>query len=183
MLDTPPELAFDEIADLAAESCLAKISRTELVASLVNLSDLAAEILDELRTDYPQRHFEVHIEPCLAALGHCALLRIALTNLLSNAWKFTARQSAARIEFGKQERKGTPYFFVRDNGVGLDAAYAKDIFMPFRRLHLQEEFAGSGIGLTTAQRILVATGAISLLRARQIGERPSFSDCERCRLP
>lgn len=137
---------------------LTKISRSVIAPTLVNLSELAAELVDELRSDDPERNVEVNVEPCLTALGDRRLLRIALANLLSNAWKFTANEKNARIDFGTEERKGTRYFFLRDNGVGFDGAYATDIFMPFRRLHPPDEFPGSGIGLTTTQRIVYRHG-------------------------
>jgi light-regulated signal transduction histidine kinase (bacteriophytochrome) len=82
------------------------------------------------------------------------LLRIAIENLLENAWKFTGKQPNARIEFGVTQVQNEPTFFVRDNGAGFDMTYVGRLFGPFQRLHPQAEFAGSGIGLATVQRII-----------------------------
>jgi light-regulated signal transduction histidine kinase (bacteriophytochrome) len=77
-----------------------------------------------------------------------------MDNLLGNAWKFTSKVSAARIEFGTIEKDGAPTFFVRDNGAGFDMAFARKLFVPFQRLHTVAEFPGTGIGLATVQRIV-----------------------------
>jgi light-regulated signal transduction histidine kinase (bacteriophytochrome) len=86
--------------------------------------------------------------------GDGQLLRIAVENLVGNAWKFTSRQPAARIEFGATTLAGEPSYFVRDNGAGFDMTYVDRLFGPFQRLHLPDEFPGSGIGLATVQRII-----------------------------
>ena len=95
------------------------------------------------------------IAPDCVTEGDPKLLRILMQNLLENAWKYSARQAEARIEFG-QERlaTGETAYFVRDNGVGFDMQYADRLFTPFQRLHKPEEFAGSGIGLATVARIV-----------------------------
>jgi light-regulated signal transduction histidine kinase (bacteriophytochrome) len=90
----------------------------------------------------------------MVVVGDGQLLRIALENLLGNAWKFTAREPAARIEFGQTQVAGEPTYFVRDNGAGFDMAYVDKLFTPFQRLHLASEYPGSGIGLATVQRII-----------------------------
>jgi light-regulated signal transduction histidine kinase (bacteriophytochrome) len=90
----------------------------------------------------------------LRATGDARLLEIALTNLLGNAVKFTGPSPHARIEFGQIDQDSEPVFFVRDNGVGFDMAYASTLFGAFQRLHKTEEFAGTGIGLATVQRII-----------------------------
>ena len=82
------------------------------------------------------------------------LLRVALQNLLGNAWKFTSRQAKARIEFGAIEREGSTAYFVRDDGAGFDMAYSDKLFGAFQRLHSSAEFEGTGIGLATVQRII-----------------------------
>ena len=86
--------------------------------------------------------------------GDGTLLRVALENLLRNAWKFTGKQPRARIEFGVAEREGTRAYFVRDDGAGFDKAYADKLFGAFQRLHGASEFEGTGIGLATVQRIV-----------------------------
>ena len=90
--------------------------------------------------------------------GDPRLLRVVLENLFSNAWKFTATQPAARIEFGSKLIDGQTVLYVRDNGVGFDMAYAGKLFRAFQRLHNVPEFPGTGIGLATVQRILAKHG-------------------------
>jgi light-regulated signal transduction histidine kinase (bacteriophytochrome) len=101
---------------------------------------------------------ETRIRPGVVVSGDGQLLRIALSNLLENAWKFTARQPAARIEFGLTSAAGESTYFVRDNGAGFDMTYADRLFGPFQRLHLATEFPGSGIGLATVRRIIHRMG-------------------------
>ncbi|WDT82825.1 MAG: ATP-binding protein (plasmid) [Candidatus Manganitrophus sp.] len=86
--------------------------------------------------------------------GDRGLLRIALENLLGNAWKFTSKRPKAIIEFGRVEKEGKPIYFIRDNGAGFDMAYADKLFGAFQRLHSLNEFEGTGIGLATVQRII-----------------------------
>jgi light-regulated signal transduction histidine kinase (bacteriophytochrome) len=97
---------------------------------------------------------EVKVRPGVVVTGDGQLLRIALQNLLENAWKFSSKEPVARIEFGMVQSSGEPAYFVRDNGAGFDMTYAERLFGPFQRLHSQNEFPGSGIGLATVQRIL-----------------------------
>ena len=93
--------------------------------------------------------------PGVTTYGDPQLLRIVLENLLSNAWKFSAPSACARIEFDSAlQADGSVAFFVRDNGVGFDTNYAGKLFAPFQRLHSEKEFAGTGIGLATVQRII-----------------------------
>jgi light-regulated signal transduction histidine kinase (bacteriophytochrome) len=77
-----------------------------------------------------------------------------MDNLINNAWKFTSKTSHARIEFGSIEQSGERVFYVKDNGAGFEMEYADKLFMPFQRLHRQDEFAGTGIGLATSNRIV-----------------------------
>ncbi len=102
----------------------------------------------------PERQLEFTIQPGLTAVGDARLLEVALTNLLDNAVKFTGKQLKARIELGKTEIEGKPVYFVRDNGVGFDMAYADRLFGAFQRMHKTSEFPGTGIGLATVQRII-----------------------------
>jgi len=82
------------------------------------------------------------------------LIRIVLENLLQNAWKFTSKCSSAKIEIGKMLHKGQPAYFVRDNGIGFDMAYASKLFGAFQRMHSADEFEGTGIGLATVRRVI-----------------------------
>ncbi|MGH7515097.1 MAG: sensor histidine kinase [Gemmatimonadales bacterium] len=133
---------------------LARVTRAEMREQEVDLSGLVSLLLDRMRETEPDRALEAKVRPGVTVLGDGQLLRIALQNLLENAWKFTARTAAARIEFGLTNVAGEPSYFVRDNGAGFDMAYADRLFGPFQRLHLQSEFPGTGIGLATVQRII-----------------------------
>jgi two-component system sensor histidine kinase/response regulator len=133
---------------------LSRVTRAEMREQEVDLSALVQLLLDRLREAEPDRQVELKIRPGVAVPADGQLLRIALENLLENAWKFTARTPAARIEFGLTHVAGEPTYFVRDNGAGFDMAYADRLFGPFQRLHLQSEFPGTGIGLATVQRII-----------------------------
>ena len=137
---------------------LSKVSRAEVRQQDVDLSGLVESILGRLREGDPGRTVETRVRPGVVVVGDGRLLRIALTNLLENAWKFTARQPAARIEFGMMTATGEPTYFVRDNGAGFDMSYVDRLFGPFQRLHLASELPGSGIGLATVQRIIHRLG-------------------------
>jgi two-component system, sensor histidine kinase and response regulator len=133
---------------------LARVTRAELRDQEVDLSGLARLLLDRMAEAESGRKVEVKVRPGVLVNGDGQLLRIALENLLENAWKFTAREPEARIEFGTSQVGGESAYFVRDNGAGFDMAYADRLFTPFRRLHGSSEFPGSGIGLATVQRIV-----------------------------
>lgn len=147
----------DLIDDLLA---LSRVSRTEMRSDEVDLSGLAKEIVEELRRHEPERKVSVTVEPGMAVRGDPNLLRIALQNLLHNAWKFTVKQRSANIEVGMTERDGKRVFFVRDNGVGFDMAYSGKLFGAFQRLHGDAEFSGTGVGLATVQRIIRRHGGV-----------------------
>ncbi|MGA3325588.1 MAG: CHASE3 domain-containing protein [Terriglobia bacterium] len=148
---------------------LSRVGRTELVPSTVDLTCLAATIVARLKEAHPDRSIEFIVAPQLKCTGDARLLEIALTNLLANAVKFTGPRSPARIEFGQTTADGGPAFFVRDNGVGFDMAYAGMLFAPFQRLHKTSEFPGSGIGLATVQRVIHRHGGRIWADAR-VGE-------------
>lgn len=133
---------------------LSRLSRAELNREEVSLSVLTQNILDDLRRSEPGREFEMAIQPGLTARGDSRLLRVALDNLLGNAWKFTRKKSRSRVEFGVTEQDGQRAFFVRDNGAGFDMTYQNKLFVAFQRLHPKSEFEGTGIGLATVQRII-----------------------------
>ena len=133
---------------------LSQITRAELTHEKVNLSVLAQRLVAKRREAEPERQVEFVIQEGLEAEGDRQLLRIALGNLLDNAWKFTSKQPIAQIEFGVIGVEGKPAYFVRDNGAGFDMAYVEKLFGAFQRLHSEEEFAGTGIGLAIVQRII-----------------------------
>ena len=133
---------------------LSRITRHSMRRGQVDLSRLAKEILEEQAHSAPERAVEVAIAADCAAFGDPQLLRVMLQNLLENAWKYSGKEVAPRIEFGRETQDGEQAFFVRDNGVGFDMKYADRLFAPFQRLHRPEEFAGTGIGLATVARIV-----------------------------
>ena len=137
---------------------LSRIGRREMVRTTVNLSEIAASVIEELHQRDPERRVEVDITPGLLVTGDPDLLRIVLDNLLGNAWKFTGHQEAACIEVGVTTHNGEQVYFVRDNGAGFDMAYADKLFTPFQRLHTEAEFPGTGIGLAIVQRIITRHG-------------------------
>lgn len=134
---------------------LSRISRAEMRHETVNLSEMAKEILAELQKGDTHRRVECHVQDGLTAEGDPHLLRIVMDNLLGNAWKYSSKRAEARIEFGATETSdGTPEYYVRDNGAGFDMAYADKLFGAFQRLHPAAEFAGTGVGLATVQRVI-----------------------------
>ncbi|MBV8729486.1 MAG: PAS domain-containing sensor histidine kinase, partial [Acidobacteriia bacterium] len=141
------------ISDLLA---LSRLTRQEISRQPVNLSDIADSILKEYSRGEPGRNVQLEIEPGLVAYADPALTRVALENLLRNAWKYTSKTCTATIAFGggASNSKKEATFFVRDNGAGFDMAHANQLFAPFQRLHRNEEFEGTGIGLATVQRII-----------------------------
>jgi PAS domain S-box-containing protein len=133
---------------------LSRVSLRRLRNEPVDLSALSRTLLDELGEAEPGRVVQTHVLADLKAQGDPGTLRILLQNLLTNAWKFTRKSDAARIEIGRDENGERPAFFVRDNGAGFDMRYANKLFAPFQRLHSPEEFEGTGIGLATVDRIV-----------------------------
>jgi PAS domain S-box-containing protein len=150
---------------------LAKVVRAPLHYGEVDLSAMAREIIEGLQMQHPERRVAVQVQDGLLAQGDARLLRVVLENLLGNAWKFTSRSPAALIEVGKLE--GSSVFFVRDNGVGFDMAYASKLFGAFQRLHTEAEFPGTGIGLATVRRI-VARHQGRVWAESQLGQGTSF---------
>ncbi|WP_158623682.1 PAS domain S-box protein [Corallococcus llansteffanensis] len=129
---------------------LSRLSRTPLERGDVDVSAVAASVVDELRAREPTRGVEVSLEPGLRARADSRLLRVAFENLLGNAWKFTGRRKTGHIQVGRLDGA----FFVRDDGAGFDMAYRDKLFAPFQRLHDAAEYPGTGIGLATVQRIV-----------------------------
>jgi signal transduction histidine kinase len=137
---------------------LSRIDRQEVQCEPVDLSALAHESVAGLRLEAPERSVTVTIAEGLVAYGDPGLLRIALDNLLSNAWKYTSTRPCAKIKVGAMDTNEGLVYFVRDNGVGFDMAQADKLFTAFARLHSREEFDGVGIGLTTVHRIVKRHG-------------------------
>jgi light-regulated signal transduction histidine kinase (bacteriophytochrome) len=134
---------------------LSRVTRAELVREMVDLSSMVRLIVSELRRHEPQRQVDFVVADGIYASGDTRLLRVMLENLLGNAWKFTAKSPQPCIEFGAQpQADGSHLFFIRDNGAGFDMTYADKLFGAFQRLHRMNEYAGTGIGLATVQRII-----------------------------
>jgi len=133
---------------------LSRITRSQLKRETVNLTQVAREVVHELRQINPQRDILFAISDSLQAHADPVLMRVALNNLLENAWKYTGRRPQALVSFGREERDSQSVFCVRDNGAGFDMAYASKLFAPFQRLHSAREFSGSGVGLACVARII-----------------------------
>lgn len=131
---------------------LSRIGRAEVRMNRVDLSAMARSIVDELRRDEPARVVDFVVAE-LTVDGDAQLLRIALENLLRNAWKFT-RHGDARIELGARVAGDETVYFVRDDGVGFDPKFAKRMYQPFQRFHSNDEFEGTGIGLAIVERVV-----------------------------
>jgi PAS domain S-box-containing protein len=152
---------------------LSRVTRGEMVSREVDLSQLAETVAARLHETHRERAIEFTVSPGLKCTGDARLLEVALTNLFDNAVKFTAPRAIARVEFGKTESEGHPCYFVRDNGVGFDMAYARMLFAPFQRLHRTSEFPGTGIGLATVQRVIHRHGGRIWAEA-QVGKGAIF---------
>lgn len=135
---------------------LSRVTRSEMSRETpADLTGMAQSIVAQWRATQPDRQVEIVIQPHLETRGDPRLLRIALENLLGNAWKFTSKVPQARIELGTAGTEDDRIvYFVRDNGAGFDMTYSDKLFGPFQRLHTATEFPGTGIGLATVQRII-----------------------------
>jgi signal transduction histidine kinase len=133
---------------------LSKVGRSDFIGREVDLSAVARASMARLREADPDRRIEVIIPEGLWVSGDAALLEVALDNLFGNAWKFTRKTDAARIELASETLDGRQVLVVRDNGAGFDMAYAGKLFNVFTRLHPSHEFEGTGIGLATVLRVV-----------------------------
>jgi PAS domain S-box-containing protein len=133
---------------------LSRITRAEIHWESVDLTALTRAIVAQLQAAQPERRVECVITDGVVVQGDPGLLRVALENLLGNAWTYTNKHATARIEFGVTQEDGQRIYFVRDDGAGFDMAYADKLFGAFQRLHGAEDFEGTGIGLATVQRII-----------------------------
>jgi PAS domain S-box-containing protein len=137
---------------------LSRVTRNELKSESIDLSLMAREIADEMKKENPKRKVEVEISKGMEVQGDARLIKIAMENLVNNAFKFTSMRDQAHIAIGIKKEAGETAFFVRDDGVGFDMEYASKLFVPFQRLHAKEKFTGSGIGLATVKRIVTRHG-------------------------
>ncbi|CAN5622948.1 hypothetical protein BH10ACI3_BH10ACI3_09750 [soil metagenome] len=147
--------ASQEMAQLIDDVLqLARVTRTEIISEPVDLSEMANSIVEDMRHGDTGRQVTVNIKDGLKTHGDKQLLRILLTNIIGNAWKFTSKTENAEITFGEEQDDGKTVYFVCDNGVGFDMAFSDKLFGAFQRLHGADEFEGTGIGLATVQRII-----------------------------
>jgi PAS domain S-box-containing protein len=153
---------------------LARTARCELVRTQVDLTELAQEVIAQLRVAEPQRQVTVEIAPNMSVEGDRQLLRVLLENLLGNAWKFTSKRDDAHIEFGVKQDGPERVHFARDNGAGFDMRFAAKLFGAFQRLHDGSEFPGSGVGLASVKRIIHRHGG-RIWAESAVGRGATFS--------
>ena len=137
---------------------LSRNSHEELRRDSLDISAMASRILTQLAHGDPERQLLWRVEPALEASGDARMIEVVLRNLLDNAWKYTARCEQPEISVFAEQRDGVRFFCVADNGAGFDMQHAARLFQPLQRLHRDDEFAGIGIGLATAQRIVSRHG-------------------------
>lgn len=152
---------------------LSRITRATLKHAPVDLSRLANTVLEQLRAADPGHSAETRIEQGLEVAGDPGLLKIALENLLGNAWKYSAKTPKPRIAFGSVLRDGETVYYIRDNGAGFDMQYAEKLFRPFQRLHHHDQFEGTGIGLATAMRVIHRHGG-RIWAESEVGKKTTF---------
>jgi len=152
---------------------LSRISRTTLKKEKVNLSNLVEDIINELKKSESKRKVKITIQKGVIVNGDSSLMRIMLENLLSNAWKFTSKQDETIVEFGIILKEEKDIYYIKDNGVGFNMEYADKLFTPFHRLHSEEEFAGTGVGLANVKRIINMHGG-NIWAEGKIGEGATF---------
>ncbi len=138
---------------------LASLSRTSLQAGRVDMSSIAHDVLGDCRSEAPGRPAKCSVQEGMYALGDSRLLKLAIAALVANAWKFTQPMEAAEISVGcNAGPEGEALYFVRDNGVGFDPAYAGRMFQAFQRMHPADQFEGTGIGLAIAHKVVARHG-------------------------
>jgi len=152
---------------------LFRLTSGEIRREDLDISAMAQQVADELRTENPGRKVEVEIMPGIMASGDQRLVRILLGNLINNSWKFTSGTRSPKITVGREVLDGESRVFVRDNGAGFDMIEAHRLFGAFQRLHSQSDFAGAGIGLATARRIVNRHGG-KIWAEGAVGEGATF---------
>jgi light-regulated signal transduction histidine kinase (bacteriophytochrome) len=145
---------------------LSQISLREMNFHKVDMSEIAESIIAELRTSDPQRKVEVHVNKGMSATADSGLIRIAMVNLIGNACKYTSKKETAIISVESKSTREESIFIVKDNGCGFDMKLAGNLFLPFKRLHSEADFQGSGIGLSIVDRVVNDTGGVCGLNAK-----------------
>ncbi|TET28107.1 MAG: PAS domain S-box protein [Candidatus Heimdallarchaeota archaeon] len=158
---------IDNILDLS------RLTRKDMDLREINLSNLAKEITSEFQENEPNRKVKVNIKNNIKILGDSTLIRTIMENLFGNAWKFTSKNQKARIDFGKKIINNEEVYYIQDNGVGFDMAYADKLFAVFQRLHTYSEFRGTGIGLAIVQRIINRHGG-RIWAESEVGKGSTF---------
>ena len=133
---------------------LSRLQSQPIKRQPVDLSQLTRYVLEDLRSNEPERDAEIHIEPGLVIQGDPTLMRIAIENLVGNAWKYSSQSPTTRIEFKRETLAGTPTFVISDAGAGFDMRFADRLFGVFQRLHSAKDFQGTGVGLASVRRII-----------------------------
>lgn len=133
---------------------LSRSSRKELLKEQIDLSALANTVISELRQAKPEQQVRIQVASNMRVAADPRLLKVVLENLLGNAWKYSSLQEDACIEVGTEIQNGETIYFIKDNGAGFDMTFADKLFLPFQRLHRDDEFSGTGIGLATVERII-----------------------------
>ncbi|HYX36589.1 MAG TPA: PAS domain-containing protein [Oligoflexus sp.] len=133
---------------------LSKLTRTQMRRERVPLSEMVHKIVEEFKSTDKDRHVTMTVQDNLYVVGDTSLIRIAIENLLSNAWKFTSKKAVGQIDFGAESLDGETVFYIKDNGAGFNMEYGSKLFGAFQRLHQAHEFSGTGIGLATVRRII-----------------------------
>jgi light-regulated signal transduction histidine kinase (bacteriophytochrome) len=137
---------------------LARVGQREMDVTDVDLTQLTESLVSELRANHAARDVQVSVERGMTTRGDPKLLRLAIGNLLDNAWKFSSRQESATVEIGSVPGADPPTYYVRDNGAGFDPDHAGKLFAAFQRLHTEAEFPGTGIGLAIVERVIARHG-------------------------
>ena len=152
---------------------LAKISRQEMNVEEIDLSAMVSAIIEELQQTEPQRSIETLIAQDIHGRADARLVNIVLSNLIGNAWKYSSKIPHAVIEFGTVEISGEKTYFIKDNGAGFDMTHAKRLFTPFQRLHSENEFPGTGIGLAIVSKVIQRHGG-RIWPESEVGKGASF---------
>jgi hypothetical protein len=126
----------------------------EISPETFNISQMAGSLIDDLRIRFPERNVTANIQQGIEVNADQKLIQVVMTNLLGNAWKYSAKVENAVISFGTSETESGTVFYVSDNGAGFDMEKAQKLFSPFIRLHSGDEFQGTGVGLSTVKRVI-----------------------------
>ncbi len=152
---------------------LSRAARTDMLIKQLDLSRVSGEVIADMQSLHPARNVDVTVQEAMTCFGDSRLMRSVMQNLLGNAWKFTVNNPQASIEVGEECGESGRTFVVRDNGVGFDMAYADRLFVPFQRLHTDDEFPGTGVGLSIVRRIVRRHGG-DVWAESEIGKGATF---------